>query len=167
MRSFMLILLMWAFTANAAEQAEYIETPYKEPKVVFEFYFDDPQKINSALYWIRSLVTPLSEDPYGYAPEFMNIKVVIHGTEIVTVAKKNYKKYKTAVERMRYYAQLGVEFKVCGLASHDFGYRVSDYYEFIQVVPSAIPELAHWQMEGYALITPRIMDKKFTIEEIR
>ena len=167
MRSFMLILLMWAFTANAAEQAEYIETPYKEPKVVFDFYFDDPQKINSALYWIRSLVTPLSEDPYGYAPEFMNIKVVIHGTEIVTVAKKNYEKYKTAVERMRYYAQLGVEFKVCGLASHDFGYRVSDYYEFIQVVPSAIPELAHWQMEGYALITPRIMDKKFTIEEIR
>jgi len=167
MRSFILILLMWAFSANAAEQAAYIETPYKEPKVVFEFYFDDPQKINSALYWIRSLVTPLSEDPYGYAPEFMNIKVVIHGTEIVTVAKKNYKKYKTAVERMRYYAQLGVEFKVCGLASHDFGYRVSDYYEFIQVVPSAMPEIAHWQMEGYALITPRIMDKKFSTEEIR
>ena len=167
MRSCILILLMWAFSANAAEQAKYVETPYKEPKVVFEFYFDDPQKINSALYWIRSLVTPLSEEPYGYAPEFMNIKVVIHGTEIVTVAKKNYEKYKTAVERMRYYAQLGVEFKVCGLASHDFGYSVSDYYEFIEVVPSALPELAHWQMEGYALITPRIMSKKFSIEEIR
>ncbi len=167
MRSFIIILLLWTFQAHAAEQAEYVQTPYKEPKVVFDFYFDNPQKINSALYWIRSLMTPLSEEPYGYAPEFMNIKVVIHGTEIVTIAKKNYKKYKTAVERMRYYAMLGVEFKVCGLASHDYGYQLSDFYEFIQVVPSAIPELAHWQQEGYALIAPRIMDKNFTIEEIR
>lgn len=167
MRLLILILLSWTFHAYAAEQAEYVQTPYKEPKVVYEFYFDDPQKINSALYWIRSLINPLGEEPYGYAPDFMDIKVVIHGTEIVTVARRNYKKYKTAVERMRYYAQLGVEFKVCGLAAHDFGYQVSDFYEFIHVVPSAMPELVHWQMEGYALITPRIMDKKFSTEEIR
>jgi len=101
------------------------------------------------------------------APEFMNIKVVIHGTEIVTVARKNYKKYKDAVERMRYYASLGVEFKVCGIAAHDYGYAVADFQEFIEVVPSAINELAHWQLEGYALITPTVMEKKFTIEEIR
>jgi len=167
MRLLILILSLCACHAHAAEKAEYIQTPYKEPKVVYDFYFDDPQKINSALYWIRSLMNPLSEEPYSYAPEFMDIKVVIHGTEIVTVAKNNYKKYKNAVERMRYYAQLGVEFKVCGLAAHDYGYQTSDFHEFIQVVPSAIPELAHWQMEGYALITPIIMDKKFSIEEIR
>lgn len=167
MRSLILILFLFTCQAHAAEKAEYIQTPYKEPKVVYDFYFDDPQKINSALYWIRSLMNPLSEEPYSYAPEFMDIKVIIHGTEIVTVAKKNYKKYKNAVERMRYYAQLGVEFKVCGLAAHDYGYQISDFQEFIQVVPSAIPELAHWQMEGYALIAPTIMDKKFSVEEIR
>ncbi|MGD8784544.1 MAG: DsrE family protein [Thioalkalispiraceae bacterium] len=163
----LLIVCSFSFISHASEQAQYVETPYKEPKVVFDFYFDDPEKINSALYWIRSLVTPLTEEPYGYAPEFMDIKVIIHGTEIVTVAKKNYAKYKTTVERMRYYAQLGVEFKVCGLATHDYGYQVADYYEFIQVVPSAIPELAHWQMEGYAIIAPKIMEKKLSIEEIR
>ncbi|MGD8927098.1 MAG: DsrE family protein, partial [Thioalkalispiraceae bacterium] len=161
------LLLASSISSQAAEQATYVQTPYKEPKVVYDFYFDDPQKINSALYWIRSLITPLSEEPYGYAPEFMDIKVIIHGAEIVTVAKKNYEKYKTAVERMRYYAQLGVEFKVCGLAASDYGYRISDFYEFIQIVPSAIPELAHWQMEGYAVIAPKIMDKIFAIEEIR
>ena len=112
-------------------------------------------------------MNPLLEEPYGYAPEFMDIVVIIHGTEIVTVAKKNYDKYKSAVERMRYYASLGVKFKVCGLASYDYGYSVSDYYEFIEVVPSAITELAHWQMEGYALIAPKIMNKQFSIEEIR
>jgi len=148
-------------------QASFVQTPYKEPKVVFDFYFDEPEKINTALYWIRSIMNPLSEAPYNYAPEFMDIKVVIHGVEIVTVVKQNYEKYKTSVERMKYYAQLGVEFKVCSLAAGDFGYSQSDFHEFIQLVPSAMPELAHWQMEGYALITPKIMDKKFSNEELR
>ena len=167
MRLFLFFLLLSITSILNAEQAKFVQTPYKEPKVIYDFYFDDPSKINSALFWIRSYINPLIEEPYGYAPEFMDIKVLIHGTEIVTVAKKNYKKYKDAVERMRYYAQLGVEFKVCGLAAEDYGYQQADFYEFIQLVPSAIPELAHWQMEGYAVIAPNIMDKKFSIEEIR
>jgi len=162
------LLVFFSLTATAAEDAAHIVmTPYNEPNVVYDFYFDNPAKINSALYWIRSLMNPLMEKPYNMAPEFMNIKVVIHGTEIVTVARKNYEKYKDAVERMRYYASLGVEFKVCGIAAQDYGYTVADFQEFIEVVPSAINELAHWQMEGYGLITPAVMEKKFTVEEIR
>ena len=144
-----------------------VETPYSEQKVVYDFYLDNPQKINSALYWIRSLMNPLMEEPYGMAPEFLDIKVVIHGTEIVTVARKNYDKYRDAVERMRYYASLGVEFKVCGLAAEDYDYDTDDFHEFIEVVPSAITELAHWQLQGHALITPVVVEKKFSIEEIR
>lgn len=144
-----------------------VQTPYGEQRVVFDFYFDDPEKINSALYWIRSLINPLMEAPYDMAPELLDIKVVIHGTEIVTVARKNYERYRDAVERMRYYASLGVEFKVCGLAAQDYHYKTDDFYEFIDVVPSAITELAHWQLEGYALITPSIKEKKFSLEEIR
>jgi len=135
--------------------------------VVFDFYFDNPDKINSALYWLRSLMNPLLEDPYGLAPEFLDIKVVIHGTEIVTVARSNYARYKDAVERMRYYASLGVKFKVCGLAAEDYDYSSDAFYEFIEVVPSAITELAHWQLQGFALITPTVMEKRFSIEEIR
>ena len=149
------------------EQAQYVETPYTAQKVVFDFYFDEPAKINSALYWIRSIVKPLSEAPYDYAPESLNIVVVIHGTEIVTVVKKNYAKYKEAVERMRYYHDIGVKFKVCSLAAGDYGYTHQDFYEFVELVPSAIPELAHWQLQGYALIKPEILSKKFSIEEIR
>ncbi len=153
--------------AAALAEARTVETPYEEPKVVFDFYFDDPQKVGSALYWIRSLMQPLLEDPYGYAPEFMDIKVVIHGTEIVTLAKKNYAKYKDAVERMKYYASLGVQFKACGLAAHDYDYTAADFYDFVELVPSAITELAHWQQQGYALIAPNIQEKRFSIEEIR
>lgn len=149
------------------EVARYVQTPYEDPKVVYDFYFDNPAKINSALFWIRSLMIPLGDDPYNFAPEFMDIVVVIHGTEIVTVAKNNYEKYRDAVERMRYYAALGVKFRVCAIAAEDYGYSVKDFYEFIEIAPSAITELVHWQQQGYALITPVIMDKKFSIEEIR
>ena len=145
----------------------WVETPYQEQNVLFDFYYDEPEKINSALYWIRSQMNPLMDDPYNQAPEFMNTVVVIHGTEIVTVARKNYARYKDAVERMRYYADLGVKFKVCGLAAQDYDYSVDDFYEFIDVVPSAITELSHWQQQGYSLITPTVLVKKHAIEEIR
>ncbi len=154
-------------SAQLLAEAQIVQTPYTEQKVVFDFYFDEPQKTASALYWVRALLNPLMDEPYGYAPEFMDIKVIIHGTEIVTVAKRNYKKYKDIVERMRYYASLGVEFRVCGLAAWDYGYRLEDLHDFIQVIPSAITELAHWQLKGYALIAPQVMPKKYSIEEIR
>jgi uncharacterized protein len=162
-----IVLLLFLPVASFAEGASYVQTPYAEQKVVYDFYFDEPDKINSALYWIRSLMNPLGEDPYNYSPEMMDIVVIIHGTEIVTVARHNFERYKEAVERMKYYAELGVQFKVCGLAAEDYGYIDKDFYPFIDIVPSAIAELAHWQQQGYSLITPVIMDKKYAIEEIR
>ena len=158
------LLLM---TSAVSAAGKLVNTPYQDPKVVFDFYFDDPRHIDSALYWIRSYMNPLMDKPYDMAPEFMDIVVVIHGTEIVTVAESNYEKYKGAVDRMRYYASLGVKFKVCGLAAADFGYSVKDFQDFIELVPSAITELAHWQQQGYGLITPRILEKKFSNDEIR
>jgi intracellular sulfur oxidation DsrE/DsrF family protein len=167
MKTLVLLLVLCTTVSQAEPGGEFVQTPYSEQKVVFDFYFDEPAKINSALYWIRSLMNPLMDAPYNMAPEFLELKVIIHGTEIVTVAKKNYDKYQDAVERMRYYAELGVEFRVCGLAAHDYGYTKADFYDFIKVTPSAITELAHWQLQGYALITPAVMEKKFSIEEIR
>ena len=167
LRTWMSVIAIATAALARADGATWVQTPYQEQKVLFDFYFDEPDKINSALYWIRSHMNPLMDAPYDQAPEFMQTIVVIHGTEIVTVAKKNYDRYKEAVNRMRYYAELGVKFKVCGLAMEDYAYTMSDFYDFIEVVPSAITELAHWQQQGYALITPIVMEKKYTIEQIR
>jgi hypothetical protein len=38
------------------------------PSLLFDFYFDEPERINSALYWIRSQMNPLMDDPYNQAP---------------------------------------------------------------------------------------------------
>lgn len=160
------VLAMLA-SPSVAAAGKTVATPYAPAKVVFDFYFDNPQKINSALYWIRSVMNTLGDAPYNYAPEEMDIVVVIHGTEIVTVTTKNQARYSDAVERMRYYASLGVKFKVCGQATEDYGYSARDYQDFIEVVPNAMTELVHWQMQGYALITPNIMEKKLDVEKIR
>lgn len=147
--------------------AQFVSTPYTEQKVVFDFYFDDPRKIVPAMQWVRALMKPLIEPPYAYPPEFLDIKVVIHGTEIVALARSNYKKYRDTVERMRYYASIGVNFRICALALEEYGYRPEDLQDFAIIVPSAITELAHWQLKGFAVIQPQILEKKFSIEEIR
>lgn len=157
---------LWLAAQPALAAGRMVQTPYEEPKAVFDFYFDDPRKIDSALFWLRSYINPLTESPYDMAPEMMDIVVVIHGTELVTVVEKNYPRYKEAVDRMRYYAQLGVKFRVCALAAHDFGYRVEDFQDFVEVVPSAITELGYWQQQGYGLITPQVLEKRFSIEEL-
>lgn len=166
-----LVLLPGLVAANEGEGSrdgpEIVYPEYEDARVMFDFYLDDPKKIDSALYWIRSLVNPLMASPYDQSIDFMEIKVIIHGTEIVTLAKKNYEQYKSAVERMRYYAGFGVEFRICGIAAEDYGYLPQDFYDFVKITPSAITELAHWQRQGYALIQPVIMEKKFSIEEIR
>lgn len=169
MKSFLIALIgLWlGFSVPAQAAGKWVATPYAPARVVFEFYLDDPHKIGSALYWVRSLMNPLQAAPYNYSPEDLKIVVVIHGTEIVTVAKKNEAKYQEAVDRMHYYADLGVAFKVCGQAAEDYGYVVRDFQDFIEVVPNAITELAHWQQLGYALIVPQILDKKIDIESIR
>ena len=142
-------------TAQADEGGSWVQTPDQEQKVLFDFYIDEPDRINAALYRIRAQMNPRIDAPYNQAPEFMRTLVIIHDTEIVTVARKNYDRYKNAVERMRYYAGLGVEFKVCARAAEDYDYRVTDFYEFIDVVPSTITELVHWQQQDYSLYATR------------
>ena len=71
------------------------------------------------------------------------------------------------MERMRYYDQIGVDFKVCALAARDYDYAPDAFYGFVDVVPSAMAELAHWQQQGYALMVPTVYERRQSIEEIR
>jgi len=158
-------LALWPVAAQA--QASFVQTPYKDPKALFDFYLDHPDKMGSALFWIRSFMNPLTEAPYSFFNDDMSVIVVLHGTELVTVAKKNEARYEEVVQRMRYYAEQGVKFKVCGLALQDFGYTPDDMQPFVEITPSAITELVHWQNQGYGLVTPLIKEKKLAIEDIR
>ena len=107
--------------APALAQAKVIQTPYKNPKALVDIYLDDPAKLASALNWVRGVMNPLIEAPYNLAPEDIPVIVLIHGAEIVTLAHRNEARYHDVVQRMRYYAEMGVKFKVCGLSMKDYG----------------------------------------------
>lgn len=158
---------LFALPTSALAQATVVQTPYKHPKALFDIYLDHPDKMGAALYWLRSFVNPLLEAPYAFFNDDMSVVVVLHGTELVTVARKNEAKYQDVVQRMRFYADHGVKFKVCGLALRDFGYTPADLQSFVEVTPSAMTELVHWQNQGYGLITPIVTDKKLSIDNIR
>ncbi len=163
-----LLTLAGLFPACPAQaQAKVVQTPYQNPKALVDIFLDDPAKLGAALYWVRSLVNPLTEAPYSMFPEDIKVIVLLHGTEIVTLAKKNAARYEEVLQRMRYYADMGVKFRVCGLALQDYGYTPADLHDFVEVAPSAITELMHWQNQGYALIPAVVQDKKFSIEQIR
>lgn len=167
-RHSLIILLALLPLRGFASSAEFVATPYAdEQKIVFDFFFDEPQKLNPALYWLKGLVDPLIAEPYNLSPDDISIKVIIHGTEVVALAKHNYPRYKKAVQRMRYYADLGVEFRLCAATAHDYGYELKDLQDFVQMVPSGIADLVHWQSNGYVLITPNIQERRQTIAEIR
>ncbi|TSE26096.1 DsrE/DsrF-like family protein [Tepidimonas sediminis] len=151
----------------ALAQAQRVQTPYRAPKVLFDIYLDHPDKLAAALYWVRSFFQPLFEAPYSLFPEDVRAIVLMHGTEIVTLARHHEARYAEVVQRMRYWAGQGVEFRVCGLALQDYGYRPEDLQPFVRIAPSAITELVHWQNEGYALVVPQITDKRVSIEQIR
>jgi len=162
-----LAFILACASAPAHAQAKRVQTPYQDPKAVFDIYLDHPDKIGAALYWLRSFMNPLTDAPYSLLPEDMRVVVVLHGTELVTLARHNEARYSDAVQRMRYYASQGVKFRVCGLALTDFGYRAEQLQDFVEVAPSAITELVHWQNQGYALVTPVVTEKKVSTESIR
>ena len=163
-----LLLLLCSLQPPVANaDAEVVMTPYEEQKAVFEFYFDHPEKMASGLYWILGMFHTLNEPPYNIAPDFLDIKVVMHGTEIVTLAKKNYEKYQDIVERARYYTEFGVQFRVCAISALEYGYQPEDFQDFVKIVPNAVTELVHWQSRGYALVIPQVLEKQNTIDELR
>ena len=166
-RLWALLLIGFAMSAHADPGAKIVNTPYEEQKAVFEFYFDHPDKMAGGLYWMLGMFHTLNEEPYAIAPDFLDVKVVIHGTEVVTLAKHNYEKYREVVERMRYYTEFGVEFKVCAISASEYGYQAEDFHEFVQIVPNAVTELLHWQSKGYGLIIPRVPEKHNSIEELQ
>jgi hypothetical protein len=148
-RGFFFALIMALGTAHPVlAQGTRVQTPYANPKAIVDVYLDHPAKMGAALYWVRSLVNPLTEAPYSLFPEDMSIIELLHGTELVTVARKNEAIYEELVQRMRYYASQGVKFKVCGLALQDYGYTDADMQPFIGRLP-ARPS-GDWQNRGCA-----------------
>lgn len=158
-----------SLTANAEEWgASTSATPYAdEQKVVLQFFFNHPSKLNVGLDWLRVYLNTLIDQPYNLAPEFLDIKVIMHGAEIVALTRQQGEKYRAARERIGYYASLGVDFRICEQYAQHLHYRPEDFPAFVTLVPSGPNELVHWQNQGYALLIPQVQDKLLSDEQLR
>jgi hypothetical protein len=63
-RGFFFALIMALGAAHPVlAQGTRVQTPYANPKAIVDVYLDHPAKMGAALYWVRSLVNPLTEAP--------------------------------------------------------------------------------------------------------
>lgn len=154
------ILLLFLFFAYAQPHGKFVQTPYAVPfKVVYELFLDHPEKIRPALGWISNVIFVLTNPPYNYSPEDIQIVVVSHGRELPVFATRNRDQYADIVERLESLSLYGVKFKVCKMAAEQiYGLSEKDFYPFVELVPSAITEIIHWQMQGYALMIPQVFE---------
>jgi len=58
--------------------------------------------MGATLHGIRSVVNPLVEAPNSLFSEDMSVVVVLHGTEIVPVARKNESRHEATVAAQRW-----------------------------------------------------------------
>ncbi|MFN7065234.1 MAG: DsrE family protein [Aquificaceae bacterium] len=155
----LLFLITFVF---AQQQGKVIQTPYQKPfKVVFEFFFDHPEKLRPALGWISNVIYILTSPPYNFSLEDIDIVVVSHGRELPAFVTRNREKYEDIVERLESLSLYGVKFKVCRIAAEQiYGLSEKEFYPFVELVPSAITEIIHWQLQGYALMIPQVFEIK-------
>ncbi len=105
------------------------------------------------------MIRVLTNPPYNFSPEDIDIVVVSHGRELPVFAKVNREKYANLVERIESLSHYGVKFKVCAIAAHQlYGLSEKDFYPFVELVPSAITELLYWQQKGYGFLIPMVFE---------
>ncbi len=117
---------------------------YPVINTVFDVNYSDPSHLNT----LAVFLTKTTEALKGKAV------VVTHGPELRVFAKENYEKYQGIVDRMVALSEQGVEFRMCHNAMSAAGFKASDMYGFITVVPGGFPEIAYLQSQGYAYINP-------------
>ncbi len=160
-RVFILFLFLVSLSLSS-EHGKFVQTEYSRPfKAVVELFLESPEALGPALGWISNIVYVLSNPPYNYSSEDIDIVVVSHGRELPVFAMENRERYKEIVERVESLSMYGVKFMVCNMAARQlYGYTEKDFYPFVTLVPSALTEIIHWQQRGYGLLTPRILEIK-------
>lgn len=157
------LLLLLSFSITFAHfDGKSAHPTYQKPfKVLFHIFLDKPEKFRPALGWISNVFQVLTNPPYEFSPEDIKIVVVSQGREIPFFTLKSRMEHPDVYERLESLSLYGVKFKVCRIAAEQlYGLSDRDFYPFVELVPSAIVEIAHWQQEGYALVIPMLFDRE-------
>ncbi len=127
--------------------AKNIETEYKPQKVVYDIHVKTVEAVESVLDRASHLSTITGADPFD-----QSIVLVLHGKELNFFAIKNYKKYKTLMQRAQSLVESEVlTIRMCKIAAQSQGYTPKDIHGFIEMVPMGDAEIIRLQYEeGHA-----------------
>ncbi|MCS6876381.1 MAG: DsrE family protein [Aquificaceae bacterium] len=155
MRMFFVLVLIFSL-GFSQPHSKVVETPYQKPfKAVFWLFLESPERLKLSLGFISNIMYVLTNSPYNFSLDDIDIVVVSHGREVPVFAYKNKELYSELVDRAEILSLYGVKFKICRVAAEQvYGLSEKDFYPFVELVPSAITEVIHWQMQGHAIIIP-------------
>jgi len=95
----------------------------------------------------------------GYPREKLRVAVVLHGaatSRALTEAahRERYRRGNPDLELLRALRSAGVDLYVCGQSAAHAGYAKSEIDGSVEVALSAMTVLAHFQGDGYAVLSP-------------
>jgi len=88
-----------------------------------------------------------------------HIVMVAHGNELHMLSRLNRAAYPDIYDRLKQLTDQGVTLRVCRNAAKFRGYKPSDFYDLVTVVPAAMTDLAMWQQKGYSYISGAVINR--------
>ena len=109
-----------------------------------------------ALGYINNQLSGLKE--FGDIKQ-SHIVMVAHGNELHMLSRLNRAAYPDIYDRLKLLTDQGVTLRVCRNAAKFRGYKPSDFYDLVTVVPAAMTDLAMWQKKGYSYISGAVINR--------
>jgi intracellular sulfur oxidation DsrE/DsrF family protein len=165
MRRIFLVSLVMAATAWAGPEAlsKFDASALGPQRAVYQFNFENPQDLEQGLGYLNNHLKALQK--YGDLAN-SQLVVVAHGNELHMLARLNRATYPDIYDELQALASQGVLFRVCGNAANFRGYKPTDFYDVVTVVPAAMTELTKWQSQGYAYISGNVIRRTKRVQEL-
>ena len=158
MRAIFLSLSLVAGVALAGpdDPSKFDPTALGAQKAVYQFNLERPEDLNQALGYINNHLNSLKE--YGDVKN-SHLVVVAHGNELHAFSRLNRAAYPDLYDRLKALTDQGVSFRICKNAAAFRGYKPTDFYDQVTVVPAAMTELPKWQAKGYSYVSGGVVNR--------
>ncbi len=140
--------------APGGTAANHTQERYAGLKVVMDAKVSDPAE----LYFYAMVANRILEHPNA------QLVIVVEGPGVTTFAKANYLDHQGIVDSFAELANKGVRIEYCGNSVAAAHLRPEDMAGLTEknvavVNPGAFPSIAHYEMLGYAPITPTLLKR--------
>lgn len=107
------------------------------------FHIDESERWDRVLGNVKNLLKQVEQDK-------IKIEVLANGKSVDNYIKDNDQNE----ESMRELSESGVEFAACNNSLNNLNIEKEELFDFVEIVPAGVLELAQKQAQGYGYIKP-------------